>query len=144
MEPGVGALDHPPPGAQAGLALERLCLLAARADVGGEAELGRELVHLGEVVALVQTESLRLLRCRLGPLDRDRLDGGAGELEVVQVRARRGDPERDALTLAEEAPLRPFLALSVGLGPVSSPPSGALPIAPSSASHSHSIPTWSS
>ena len=144
VEPGVGALDHPAAGAEAGLAFERLCLLAARADVGGEAELGGELVHLGKVVALVEAEPLRLFGGRLGPLDRDRLDRRPAELEVVQVRAGRLDAERDALTLTEEAPFRPFLALSVGFGPVCSPPSGALPSAPSIASHSHSIPFWPS
>jgi hypothetical protein len=40
--------------------------------------------------------------------------------------------------------MRSFLALSVGFGPVSSPPNGALPSAPSIASHSHSIPCLSS
>jgi hypothetical protein len=68
-------------------------------DVGGEAELGGELVDLGEVVALVQAEPLRAVPGRLRPLDRDRLDGGAGELEVVHVRAGRFDTDRDALTL---------------------------------------------
>ena len=140
----MGALDHPATGALAGLSLELLGLLATGADVAGEAELSGELVHLGVVIALVQTEPLRLLGRRLRPLDRDRFEGGAGELEVVQVRTRRCDPERDALTLREEAPFRPFLALSVGFGPVFSPPSGALPSAPSSASHSHSIPCRSS
>ena len=144
VELGVGALDHPAPRAEAGLALERLRLLAARADVAGEAELGRELTHLLVLVATIEAETLRPLRRRAGPLDRDRLDGDAGELEVVQIRSRRRDPERDALTLGEEAPFRPFLALSVGFGPVSSPPSGAFPSAPSSASHSHWIPTRSS
>ncbi len=140
VEPGLGSLDDPAAGAEAGLALERLRLLAAGADVGGEAELDGELVHLGVVVALVQAEPLRVLGRGLGPLDRDRLDRGPAKLEVVQVRAGRFDTKRDALTLAEEAPFRPFLALSVGLGPVSSPPRGAFPSAPSSASHSHSIP----
>jgi hypothetical protein len=51
--------------------------------VRGEAELSRELVHLGKVVALVEAEPLRLLRGWLGPLDRDRCDRRAGELEVV-------------------------------------------------------------
>jgi hypothetical protein len=140
MEPGVGALDDPAAGAEAGLALERLGFLAAAADVRGEGELRAELAHFVVVVALVEAESLRLLGRRLRPLDRDRLDRGAGELEVVQIRARRRDPDRDALTLGEERSFRPFLALSVGFGPVSTPPSGALPIAPSIASHSHSIP----
>jgi hypothetical protein len=144
VEPGVAALDDPAASAEAGFALDGLRLLTARADVRREAELGRELVDLGKVVALVEAEPLRPLRARLGPLDRDRLDRGAGELEVVQVRARRRDPERDALALGEERSFRPFLALSVGFGPVCSPPSGAFPSAPSSASHSHSMPTWSS
>ena len=144
VEPGVGSLDDPAASAEASLAFEGLRLLAARADVGGEAELGGELVHLGEVVALVQAEPLRPLRRRLRPLDRDRRDRGPAELEVVQVRAGRFDAKRDALTLAEEAPFAPFLPLSVGFGPVSSPPSGALPSAPSIASHSHSIPCASS
>jgi len=140
----VGALDDPAAGAEAGLALQRLRLLAAGADVAGEAELGGELAHLVVVVAAVEAETLRPLVRGLGPLDRDRLDRGAGELEVVQIRAGRFDAELDALALAKEAPFRPFLALSVGFGPVRSPPKGAFPSAPSSASHSHSIPTWSS
>jgi hypothetical protein len=102
VEPGVCPFDHPAAGAEAGLALECLRLLAARADVRREAELGRQLVDLGEVVALVQAEPLRLLGGRLGPLDWPALDRRARELEVVQVRARRRDPERDALTLGEE------------------------------------------
>ena len=144
VEPGVGAFDDPATSAEAGLALDRLRLFAASADVGGEGELGGQLVHLGVVVALVEAQPLRLLRGRLGPRDRDAVERLPDELEVVQVRARRRDPERDALTLGEEAPFRPFLALSVGFGPVSSPPTGALPSAPSIASHSHSIPCLAS
>jgi hypothetical protein len=144
VEPGVGAFDDPAAGAEAGRALDRLRLFAAAADVGGEGELRGELVYLGVVVALVQAEALRLRRGRGGPRDRDALERLPGELEVVQVRPRRRDPERDALALAEEAPFCPLLALSVGFGPVSSPPSGALPSAPSIASHSHSIPCMAS
>ena len=140
IEPGVGALDDPAASAETGLALDRPGLFAAAADVGGERELRGELTDLVVVVGGVEAQPLRPSRGRLGPFDRDRLDRLAGELVVVQVRARRRDPDRDALALGEEAAFRPFLALSVGFGPVSAPPSGALPIAPSIASHSHSIP----
>ena len=144
VEPGVGALDDPAAGTEAGLTLERLRLFATAADVSGECELIAELAYLVVVVAAIEAQPLRPLARWLWALDRDRLDRVAGELEVVQVRARRRDPERDALTLGEERSFRPFLALSVGLGPVSSPPKGALPSAPSIASHSHSIPClWS-
>ena len=144
VEPGVGALDDPAAGAEAGLAFDRLRFFAAAADVGGERELLGEVADLVVVVGGVEAQPLRPLPGRLGPFDRDRLDRLPGELVVVQVRARRRDPDRDALALGEEAPFRPFLALSVGLGPVLAPPSGALPIAPSIASHSHSIPNCSS
>jgi hypothetical protein len=140
----VGAFDDPATSAEAGLELERPRLVAAAADVGGEGELRGELVHLWEVVALVEAERLRSRAGRLWPLDRDRVDRRPGQLEVVAVRAGRFDADRDALALGEERSFRPFLALSVGLGPVSAPPRGALPSAPSIASHSHSIPCLAS
>ena len=144
VEPGVGAFDDPAAGAEASLAFDRLRFFAAAADVGGERELLAEVADLVVVVAAVEAEPLRRLRCRCGSLDRDRFDRGASQLEIVQVRARWRDPDRDALALGEERSFRPFFALSVGLGPVSSPPSGALPSAPSIASHSHSIPCLAS
>ena len=144
VEPGVRTLDDPAARTETGLALDRRCFLATAADVGDERELLAELAHLAVVVAAVEAEPLRPLGCRPRSLDRDRLDRDAAELEVVQVRARSRDPERDALALGEERSFRPFLALSVGFGPVSAPPKGALPSAPSIASHSHSIPCLSS
>jgi hypothetical protein len=144
VEPGVGAFDDPSAGAEAGLAGKQLLLLAAGADVGGERELLAEIAYLVVVVGGVKAEAVRPLPGRLRSFDRDALERRPGELVVVQVRARWRDPDRDALTLGEKRSFRPFLALSVGFGPVSAPPNGALPIAPSIASHSHSIPCWSS
>lgn len=142
VQPGVGALDDPAAGADACFA--RALFVAARADVRGEAEFLGELARLVVVVAAVETEMLRLVRRRRGPADRDRLQRAAQQLVVVYVRARRGDPERDARAIGEQRSFRPFFARSVGFGPVCSPPSGALPIAPSAANHSHSIPYCSS
>ncbi len=107
----------------------------------GEAELACEFAHFVVVVGGVEAEALRASLGRPGTFDRNRLDRRPGEQMVVAVGARVGYPDRDAATLGEKAPFRPFLALSVGFGPVLSPPSGALVIAPSIASHSHSIPT---
>jgi hypothetical protein len=140
----VGAFDEPAAGAEAGLLFERFGFFAAAADVGGEAELGQQFAHLVVVVGLVEAEALRPFGGGLGPGDRDRVERDAGELVVVRVGAVVLDPDRDPLALAEEAPFRPFLALSVGFGPVFARPSGALVIAPSIASHSHSIPIVSS
>lgn len=140
----MGAFDDPASGAVAGLACERLLLFAAGADVCGKAELAGELVDLVVLVGAVEAETLRTPPGRLGTLDRDRLDRRSSKQMVVSVSARVGYPDRDAATLGEKAPFRPLFALSVGLGPVLPPPSGAFVIAPSIASHSQSIPLRSS
>jgi len=59
----------------------------------------------------------------------------------VAVGAVVRQPDRDPRSLAENRTFRPFFALSVGFGPVFGPPSGALVIAPSAASHAQSMPT---
>ena len=134
------ALDDPAAGAEAGLMGERLLFFATRADVRGEAELAGEFLHLVVVVGRVEAETLRTAPGRLGTRDRDRLDRRPGKEMIVSVGALVGYPDRDAATLGEERSFRPLFALSVGFGPVWPPPSGALVIAPSIASHSHSIP----
>lgn len=72
VKPRVRALDDPAPRPPVRVAPLRLDLLAARAHVRGEAELGHELAHAGVVVALVEAEPLRGRLARLRPLDRDR------------------------------------------------------------------------
>src|SRR5919197_4055493 len=105
----MGALDDPAAGAEAGVALELLLLLATRADVAGEAELADELVHLWVVVALVQTEPLRLLVAGVRSLDNDALERRAEDLEVVDVRAR--DLEFSLCTRARRKSRRPSARL---------------------------------
>ena len=111
-------LDHPAAGAEAGFALERSRFFTARADVGAEAERVGEFVDLGVVVALVQAKPMGPLG-GVRPVDHDLFECRAEELEVVDVGTRDLEPDRDAAAFAEERALRPLLALSVGLGPVS-------------------------
>ena len=106
--------------------------------------LDRERADRRGVVGAVQAQTLRRLGRRFGPLDRDRLDRFGEQLQVVALGALVRDPDRDTSGLREDRTLCPFFALSVGFGPVLGPPSGALVIAPSAASHSQSIPTCSS
>ena len=83
IQPRVGAFDDPATRAEAGLAFDRLRFFATAADVGGERKLRAEVAHLVVVVTAIQAEPLRPLACWLRPLDRDRLDRGAAQLEVV-------------------------------------------------------------
>lgn len=140
VEPGVGALDHPTPGAVAGLVPDGVGLLAAGAKVQGEAELGGEGAGLGVVVALVDAEPLRRLVGRLRTLDDDALDRLAGELVVVAVGAGDGEAERDPAAVCDQAALGALLGSVGGIGPAVFPPSGALVMAPSSARKLQSMP----
>ena len=144
VEPAVAGLDDPASGAPAGSTDLLGDLFAAGADVRREFVVADEIADFGVVVGPVKAEALGLFGCWLGALDRDRVERSLQELVVVGVRSLVVEPDRDALPLAEDRSLRPFLALSVGFGPVFGPPSGALVIAPSAASHDQSIPTTSS
>jgi len=70
----VAGLDYPAPRAPVGVALLELDLLAARADVRGEAVVGEQLADRVGVVGAVQAQALRLGFGRFGPLDRDRVE----------------------------------------------------------------------
>ena len=74
VEPGVAGLDDPAAGAPTRGVQLQLDLFAARADMRRVAALGDELADRLVVVAAVETQPLRLFGCRLGPLDRDRVE----------------------------------------------------------------------
>jgi hypothetical protein len=144
VEPGVGGLDDPAAGAPARDAEFVGDLFAAGADVRREPGADDEVAAFAVVVGLVETEPLRRLRSWRRALDRDRVERRLQQLVVVAVGAVVCQPDRDPAALAENRTFRPFFALSVGFGPVLGPPSGALVIAPSAASHDQSMPTtWS-
>jgi hypothetical protein len=71
----VAGFDDPAAGAPAGGAQLERDLFAAGADVRGELPFGDEVADAVVVVAAVEAQTLRLLGCRLGPLDRDRVEG---------------------------------------------------------------------
>ena len=140
----MAGFHDPAAGAPAGTARLELDLFAAAADVRGEPVGADQFARVGVVIGPIKTDALRLRRGRLGPLDRDRVERALQQLVVVAVGALVLEPDRDTLAFAEDRPVRPFLALSVGLGPVFGPPKGALVIAPSAESQAQSIPTTAS
>ena len=144
VEPGMRCLDHPAPRSPVGVVLLEVDLLATCADVRCEFAVIEQLANGGEVIGLVQAEALGVLLGWFGTLDRDRVERPLQKEVVVAVRAVVVDPDRDSRSVDKERALRPPLALSVGLGPVLGPPSGALVIAPSAASQDQSMPTCSS
>jgi hypothetical protein len=144
VQPGVAGLDDPAACFPLGVLRLLLDLLAASADVWREIVVADQLTDGAVVIRLVETDALRLLRRRLRPLDRDRVERALQQLVIVAVRAVVIEPDGDPRGLREDRTLRPPLALSVGFGPVFGPPSGALLIAPSADRNDQSMPTTSS
>jgi len=97
----MSSLDDPAPCLVVGSLLDCLLLFATRSDVGCEEELVDEIPDLAIVVALVETESLRRSGGRLGPLDRDVLEGFTHQLEVVPIRSGDDDGQGDAVGFGE-------------------------------------------
>src|SRR5215210_7173807 len=120
VQPGVRALHHPAPGfgSRAALGAD---LLAAGAQVQGEAELLGQGARLVVVEALVEAEVLRAATRRPGASDRDRAEGSAHQLVVIAVRPVDRRPERDAAAVGEQRTLDPALAPVGGVGAGFSP-----------------------
>jgi hypothetical protein len=102
VHPGVGRLDDPAASFPARGANLLGNLLAACADVRREAVLRDSATGFLVVVGLVQADALRLLRGRLGTLNRDRVEGAFQQLMVVAVRTVVVEPDRYPRTLRED------------------------------------------
>jgi hypothetical protein len=75
VQPGVAGFDDPAAGTPARGAELLLDLFAARADVRCELARADELTHDRVVEGAVEAQSLRSALARLGPRDRDRVEG---------------------------------------------------------------------
>src|ERR687894_805885 len=102
-------LHHPAPGLGPGVTLGA-DLLAARAQVQGEAELLGERARFVVVETLVQAEVLGPTACRFGPLDRDGLQRPPHQLVVVAVGPVDRRPEGHAAAVGQHQALHPALA----------------------------------
>src|SRR5262245_32880032 len=126
IHPTMGTFDDPAPCFAASLLLERLGFFSPCADVGGEAKLVQESPNLIIVVAFIQTQALRRLGCRVGPLNGDTLERSAHHLEIIPIRAVDGEPEGDALAIGEHAAFGPRFPAIGGVLAHLFPPQGGL------------------
>jgi hypothetical protein len=98
----VAGLDDPAACFPLGVLRLFLDLLAACADVRCEPVVANQLTDDSVVICPVQADALRLLRGRLGPLDRDRVQRAFQQLVVVAVRTVVIEPDRDPRALRED------------------------------------------
>jgi len=119
----------------------RFGFLSPAAQVQGQPGVISDLPWPVIIVTFIQTQMLWVLRRWRRPKYRDRLQGFGQDLVVENVRASDHEAERDAAAIGHDRALGPGLAPVGGIGAgFFSPPSGALVIAPSTDSHSQSIP----
>jgi hypothetical protein len=113
IQPTVSAFHYPATRPITGASLQLAHILAATGDVAGEPKLCHECVDFSVVVALVETEILRLCSRRSWTLEGNAVEGFTREPEVVDVRAGDGEPKGNAARLRQHASLGPALG-SVG------------------------------
>src|SRR6516225_9820693 len=126
IHPAMGAFHDPATRLGASAALQLFHLLAARADMTGEAKLLNKGTHLVIVIAFVHAHSLRLFRRRSGPLDGDTFESLLNHFHIVAVGSIHGDAHRYALGFDEHAPLDPSLGPVGRVFPRLFPPRGEL------------------
>src|SRR5262245_39419939 len=108
VHPTVRPLYHPTPRLGTRLPLHLLRLVLFRRDMGCEAELVRDVLHLVIGVAQVQAQPLRLVGRWLGPFHGDALDRVTHHLHVRPVGAVHGQSDGDALGLDQQAAFGPL------------------------------------
>ena len=93
------------------------------------------------IVAFVETRVMQTIHPFFRPFNDNAIQGFQSDGLVVRVGCSHDDRQRAPRRSVNTLRLVPRFLLSTGLGPVASPPKGALVIAPSRACHFQSIPT---
>jgi len=103
VHPTVRPFDHPTPGLEAGLALDRLGFLAPSFDVGGISEFLHQVADPIVVVSFVQAHALRMIPRRLGTFDGHALQGGFHHFGVVPVGTVNRQSNRNSRSFGQHA-----------------------------------------
>lgn len=100
VQPAVCSLNHPAPGAVA-LFTNVALRFATAAQVSGKAQARHQLAHLVKVIALVQAQTLGILRRRLWALHHQSIEGLLCQFHVVPVGSIHHDGQRYAVRLGQ-------------------------------------------
>jgi hypothetical protein len=131
VHPRVGPLHHPTSGLLARFSFDRLGLLATRPHMGREATFLQGLADVLLIVAFVQAQTLRLLRCWCRTLDHEAVERCPHPLHLMPVGAIDGQPKRHAAAVGPQATRDPAVGaggwrragvLPLQAAPWSSPP----------------------
>ena len=113
----MAALDHPTTGAVTGEGLFFLPLSASAANVRCVSVPSHQLLNFSKVIALVQTQMLRLPRSGNRTLCHHRFECRLNHLHVVAVGSIHTHPYGNTVTLSQQAAFGPLLAPVRRVGP---------------------------
>lgn len=95
-------------------------------------------------ISCVNTKILPIFFCWFWNLDGYAFNSLSCQFNIMPICSRNRNPDRYPISFGQKASFSPFFALSVGLAPVASPPSGDFVIAPSRDCHFRFKPLISS
>src|SRR5262245_1867200 len=130
IHPAMRALHHPPMCFETRFLLQRLGFLAPRSDMRCEPELFQQGSPLVVVIAFIPTQALGGVWGGIWPVHGNALDGLAGQLAIIPMRAVYGQPARHAMAGGEDAAFCTALAAVRGGLAHLFPPQGGLGSSP--------------
>jgi hypothetical protein len=114
-------------------------IFAAAAQLGRKTQARHQFAHLIKVIALVQAQALRILQSRQLTLYHQSSQGCLCQFHIVSVGPIHRNGHRYAMRLGQQTALDAAFAAIRKVEAGFFPPSGALVMLPSSASHDQSI-----
>jgi len=112
VRPTMRSLYDPPPGPETAAPPDQSRLFATTTNVRSEPVLTSQTANLIVIISFIKTQVLPSSRARTRLFHRNALKRFASQLEVVHIRARDGQPHRQARRLDQDA------ALGAGLGSI--------------------------
>jgi len=112
VRPTMRSLYDPPPGPETAAPPHQSRLFATTPNVRSEPVLTSQTANLIVIIPFIKTQVLPSSRARTGLFHGNALKGFTSQLEVVHIRARDGQPHRQARRLDQDA------ALGAGLGSI--------------------------
>jgi len=144
VHPTMRSLHYPTPCPFASFSLQHLGFLAARTNGFRKAKFLDRVTYFLVIVTLVHAHALWFLFGWFWTVNHNALDGFTYQFHVIAIGPFDSEADGHTIPFGQQAAFRPFFPRSVGFAPVSSPPRGALVIAPSILNQSQSMPFNSS
>ncbi len=116
QSPGMCPFHHPAARFEPGFLFDRPGLFPTSANMGGKAEVVKNVAHFLVVVALRQAHSLRFCLCRFGPVYYDPRESRASQFHIMAIGSLNGEANWHPMPFRQQTAFHSPLAPIGGIG----------------------------